>query len=345
MTTKSIHKPRWAIALGIPFFLFLCCFLITLTTKFKDHPALFSNAILIDIFVVAPFIYFLAIRKSAVSKWTVLRVFVSGLVVAGLILKSPSNIFLNLLETWIYPLLEGGLIFFVGRKFYIANKNAKKANATAPDFLTHCRVVMSEVFGNAKFGNIISSEISVMYYAFFIRRNKIIDYEQRFSSYKENGIVIVLWVILFIFLIETSGVHFLVRIWNHTLAWVLTGLSLYTCIQLFGHIRAIKARPITINKDSLEIHNGLAGDAIIQLDNIDKFVLSKKVPEGRNPIKIALLKNFENHNVVVYLKSPIRVTMIFGMQKNADAVLFYVDKSKDFQKILQSKLHEASIKF
>lgn len=345
MTPSSINKPKWSIALGIPFLIIVCCFFITFTPKFKGHPDLFSNAILIDILVVAPIIYFLAIRKSAVSKWTVLRVFVSGLVVVGLILKSQSNIFLHLLETWFYPLLEGGLIFFIVRKFYIAGNKAKEENTNAPDFLTHCRLVMSEVFGNAKFGNIISSEIAVMYYAFFIGRNKKIDYKHRFSSYKENGIAIVLWVILFIFLIETSGVHFLVRIWNHTFAWVLTGLSLYTCIQLFAHIRAIKARPIIINSDALEIHNGLAGDAIIQFGNIDKFELSKKVPEGRNSIKIALLKKFENHNIVVYLKTPIQVTKVFGIQKNADAVLFYVDKSKEFEKALNLQMDKNSLPF
>jgi hypothetical protein len=340
MTVSSINKPRWLIALGIPSLIFLCCFIITFTSKFKSHSDIFSNAILIDILVVAPLIYFLAIRKSAISKWTVLRVFVLGLVVAGLILNAQSNTFLHLLETWVYPLMEGALIIFIVRKFYIANQKAKEANIAAPDFLTHCRAVMSEVLGNQKLGNIISSEIAVMYYAFSIGKNKKLDNVNRFTSYKENGIAIVLWVILFIFLIETSGVHFLVRIWNHTFAWVLTGLSLYTCIQLFGHIRAIKARPININNDSLEIHNGLAGDAIIQFDNIEKFELSKKIPEGRKAIKIALLRNFENHNVVIYLKAPIRVTKIFGIQKNSDTILFYVDRSSDFEKALTLRMVE-----
>lgn len=173
-----------------------------------------------------------------------------------------------------------------------------------------------------------------MYYVFLGSRDKTIDNETKFTSYKENGVAILLWTILSIFLIETTGMHFLLSLWSKTIAWVLTGLSFYTCLQVFAHIKAVKARPIIINKDSLEIHNGLSGDAYIQFDNIEKFELSKKKPQDRNTIKIELLKGLENHNIVVYLKKPIQVTKIFGIKKSTDTVLFYVDKSKEFSKAL-----------
>lgn len=338
MTISKTNKPNWTIALGFPVLIFLSCFFITLTTKFKTNNELLSNAILIDILIVAPLIYFLAIRKSNISKLTVSRIFIVGLLVAGFILNAHSNNLLQIIKTWVSPIIEGAVIFFIGRKFYIANKKAKETNNNKLDFLMHCRAVMFQVTGNERFGNIVSSEIAVFYYAFIGGKDKTIDYATKFTAYKENGVAIVLWAILSIFLIETTGVHFLLSLWNKTIAWVLTGLSFYTCIQLYAHIKAIKARPIIINKDSLEIHNGLAGDAYIQFKNIEKFELSKKIPQDRDPIKIALLKRLENHNIVVYLKTPIQVTKIFGIKKNTDTVLFYVDKSKDFSNALTSRL-------
>ncbi|MEO8852966.1 MAG: hypothetical protein ABI359_04255 [Ginsengibacter sp.] len=269
---------------------------------------------------------------------TVSRVFIAGLLVAGFILSAHSNPFLHFIKTWVSPLLEVVVISFIVSKFYIASKKAKEANNKKPDFLMHCRATMLQVTGNEKLGNIVSSEIAVLYYAFMGSKDKTIDYETRFTAYKENGVTIVLWVILSVFLIETTGVHFLLRLWNNTTAWVVTALSLYTCIQLYAHIKATKARPIIINKDSLEIHNGLAGDAYISFDNIEKFELSKKIPQGRNPIKIALLKGLENHNVVVYLKTPIQVTKIFGIKRTTDTVLFFVDKSKEFSNALAAQL-------
>ena len=338
MTISTTNKPNWTIALGIPILIFLSCFFITLTTKFKTNSDLLSNAILIDILVVAPFIYFLAIRKSNVSKLTVTRVFIVGLIVAGFVLNAHSNTLLQIIKTWISPIIECVVIFFIVSKFYIANKKTKAANSNKLDFLIHCRTVMFQVTGNEKFANIVSSEIAVLYYAFLGSKDKTIDNDTKFTSYKENGVGIVLWAILSIFLIETTGMHFLLTLWSKTIAWVLTGLSFYTCIQLFAHIKAVKARPIIINKDSLEIHNGLAGDAYIRFDNIEKFELSKKIPQDRNPIKIALLKGLENHNIVVYLKTPIQVTKVFGIKKQTDTVLFYVDKSKEFSNALTLRL-------
>ncbi|MEO6454666.1 MAG: hypothetical protein ABIN97_11355 [Ginsengibacter sp.] len=197
---------------------------------------------------------------------------------------------------------------------------------------------MFQVTGNEKIGNIVSSEVAVIYYAFFSTKDKEIDYKTKFSSYKENGLPIILGAILSIFLIETTSVHFLLSLWSKTIAWVLTGLSFYTCIQLFAHIRALKARPIIINANSFEVHNGLAGDAFIQLDNIEKIEMSNKKPASRESIKISLLKGLENHNIVVYLKNPIEVTKIFGIKKQTDTVLFFVDKPKKFINIVTTLL-------
>lgn len=338
MTTTAKHNPNWLFALVTPCLIFVGCFFITLTEKFKANNELLSNAILVDLLIVAPLIYFLAIRKSNVAKLTVTRVFIVGILVAGFILKPYPNHFLTIIKNWISPLIEAAVIYYIGSKFYIANKKAKAANTNKIDFLAHCKAVMIQVIGNEKIGTILSSEISVFYYAFISCKEKTIDYKTKFTSYKENGITTVLWAILFIFLIETAGVHFLLTLWNTTVAWTITALSFYTCIQLYAHIKAVRVRPIIITDNSLEIHNGLAGDAYIQFDNIEKFELSKKVPKDRNAVKIALMKGLENHNIVVYLKTPIQVTKIFGIKKYADAVLFCVDKPNEFSKALTLRL-------
>ena len=257
----STNKPNWAIALGIPFLIFVSCLLITFSSKFKGNNELLSNGILFDLLITAPLMYFLAIRKSNVSKLTVIRVFIVGLLFAGVILRSHSNPILQIIKTWISPLIELLVIFIIGSKFYVANKKAKAANENKVDFLMHCRSVMLQVLGTKKWPILIPSEVAVMYYAFFNVKEKSADYQTKFTSYKENGLLLILGVILSIFLVETTGVHFLLTVWSKTIAWVITGLSLYTCLQLFAHMRAIKARPIVINAHSFEVHNGLAGDA------------------------------------------------------------------------------------
>ena len=333
-------KPNWILAIGLPLCIFLACFFITLSSAFKLNRELLSNAIVIDLLITAPLAYFFAIRKTSVSKITVARIFIVGLLIAPLILNAHSNTLLHLIKIWVSPLIEGTVIFIIGRKFYIANKKVRQPGTNNVDFLLYCRRVMYQVIGNEKAGNIISSEIAVLYYAFIGRKDKTVDYRSKFTSYKENGIILVLGTFLSLFLIETTGTHFLLRLWNPAAAWTLTALSFYTCIQLYAHIKAIKARPISLSVDSLGIHNGLAGDAIIKYGDIEKVELSNKIPVGREAIKIALIKGLENHNCVIYLKQPIGVTKIFGIKKTTDTVLFFVDRPKEFVAALNLKIDQ-----
>ncbi|MEP7165132.1 MAG: hypothetical protein ABI741_10570 [Ferruginibacter sp.] len=332
------NKPNWILIIGIPFIIFLTCFLITLTQGYQSNQQLLSNAVIADLLITSPLVYLFLIRKTSVSKFTAIRVFVIGVLVAGLIINTHSNSLLHFIKTWISPVIEAVIVFVIIRKFYTADKAGKQTGNTSIDFLAHCRTIMYKVTGNVRTGNIFSAEIAVFYYAFIGRRDKHIDYHSKFTSYRENSITLILYTILALFLVETIGVHFLLSIWNRTAAWIISGLSLYTCIQVFAHIKAIKARPIIITATSLEIHNGLAGDAYIDLNNIERFELTKKFPVDRNAIKISLLKTLEGHNCVVYLKQPIEVTKIFGIKKWADTVLFFVDKPKDFSVALHSKL-------
>jgi uncharacterized membrane protein len=112
------------IALGLLFMIFLSCLLITFTSKFTASNLLLSNAFLGDLLITAPLIYFLAIRKSNVSKLTVFRVFVAGLLMAGLVMPLHSNPLLQFIKTWISPVIEALVIFIICKKFYAANKKA-----------------------------------------------------------------------------------------------------------------------------------------------------------------------------------------------------------------------------
>jgi hypothetical protein len=100
----------------------------------------------------------------------------------------------------------------------------------------------------------------------------------------------------------------------------------------------VKARPVIFNNGYLEVRNGLAGDASIRFQNIEKFELTKKMPTDKKAVKLSLLKTLEAHNCIIYLKQPIEVTKIFGIRKNTRTVLFSVDNPKNFSAFLGLKL-------
>lgn len=340
MNKAITNRLAWRLALITALSIFLACFIITQFPKFALNTELLSNAILIDLTVTAPLAWFVIIRKSSIPKLTVVRVFVAGLLIAGWLLKGQPNTLLQTIKIWILPLIEGMVIILIGRKFYSAHKKVRQSGINNADFLTWCRSVFCQVIGNENAGNIIASEIGVLYYAFIGKKDKNIDYKSKFTSYKENGIVLVLGTFLSLFLIETIGMHFVLRLWSRTAAWVLTGLSFYTCLQLYAHIIAIKARVLNLSNDSLKIYNGLAADVFIKYGNIEKFELSNKIPVKREAIKIALIKGLENHNCVIYLRQPVPVTKIFGIKKWTNTVLFFVDRPNDFAIALNLKIEQ-----
>ena len=195
MTISTTNKPNWNIALGLPFLIFLSCFLITFSKKFNPSNELLSNGILADLLITAPLVYFLAIRKSNVSKLTTTSVFIVGLLFAGFILRTHTNPHLEIIKTWVLPIIEVFILLSIFKKFYIISKNAKEKNNKV-DFLIHCRSIMLQITRNEKVANVVSSEVAVIYYAFFSTNDKSIDYKTKFTTYKENDLTVVLSGIL-----------------------------------------------------------------------------------------------------------------------------------------------------
>jgi len=321
----------------LPILIFLTCILITFTQKFLLHSNTFATAITLDLTITAPFAYYLAIRKSQISRSTVLRVFIAGVFLAGILLPNNSHSLLKVIKTWISPIIEISVIILLVKRFYSTTKRLKATNAPAPDFLIHCRVMMTSICGSEKIGSVLASEFAVFYYIFVnnkkpVPRNSIV-----FTYHKENGILLIIPVFISLFIIETIGLHTLFLQWNRTAAWILTGLSLYSCLQLFAHMRAIKARPILLLENSIHLRNGLlGGDALIDIKNIHKVEIIKKSSQAANAVKLSLFKALENQNIQLQLIHPIKVNKAFGITRKTNIILFKVDDAKEFKSRLEA---------
>lgn len=79
------------LAFFLPILLLLFVVGLTQTQIFQTAPQAFSNAILLDLLVTIPLVYFLIIRNRAVPRITVLSTFVLGIVVASFIIPVESK--------------------------------------------------------------------------------------------------------------------------------------------------------------------------------------------------------------------------------------------------------------
>ena len=333
---STLTRQRLALAVSLPITIFTVCGLMTLSAVFKKNPNQLTIGLLADMLLTAPLAYYLIIRNTTLSKLTVLRVFTLGLFIATIVLGNTHTPILIFVKTWIAPLIELALIGWMIWKFRRAYQLSKTTQQAAPDFLMHCRTLLQVVFGNETIGNVVASEVSVFYYL-FTNAQKNTDSSNYFTSHKSNNILLLLYTFLFMFLVEAAIMHLLFQLWNNTAAWVLTGLSIYSCLQLLAHIKAIKARPTIVTHTEIILRNGLlGGDAIVPIDIIERIEFSTKDITDSNTISMALIKSLENHNVVIYLKEPIIVHKAFGIKKIAKVISVNIDEPNRFIEVIEN---------
>jgi hypothetical protein len=318
MTVSS--RPNWTLALGLPLLVMAACTMIVFSPLFLQHEQRLSTAITLDLTLTAPILYFLAIRKSHVPKATVIRVFLLGLLTAGLLLGNRSPL-LHGIKTWISPVIESLVIFILALKFHKARKNVHDL-----DFLSRSRSIVANLTGSKRAGDIMGSEFAVFYYAFAPAR-KLPD--NAFTYSRSSGAIPVLGIFLLCMLAEGIGLHFLIAHWHPTAAWIFTGLSAYTMLQVFAHMRATHARPIQIVGDLLYLRNGLAADTCIRMADIEEIALTTRTNTKEKALKLALLGALENHTMRIKLRQPVTVIRMFGIRREASVLLFAVDRPKE----------------
>src|SRR4051812_38320037 len=96
MTT--LPRPNWPLALGLPLLVMTACSILVCTPLFLHHDQRLSTAIVLDLTLTAPLLYFLAIRKTSISNATTIRIFLLGVLLAGLLLGK-QNLFLHVIKT------------------------------------------------------------------------------------------------------------------------------------------------------------------------------------------------------------------------------------------------------
>jgi hypothetical protein len=311
--------------MGLPLLVTAICAVIVYSPFFAAHSTRLSTAVTLDLTVTAPLLYFLAIRKTAVRKRTVIRVFVGGVLVAGLLLGGRSSL-LHGIKTWISPVIE---VMVVGSVIWKI-RGSRRVGVGESDVLTQLRRVMASVLGSERLGDLLGSELAVFYYSLRGGTSK-----DGFSYVRASGAAPILGIFLMAMLAEGIGFHFLIARWNVTTAWILTGLSAYTMLQLYAHLRAMKARPIQVKGGVLYLRNGMAADACVCLDNIEEITLTTRAVKGDGVFKLALFGALEGHTVCIRLRQPVTVVRMFGIRRQASVLLFAVDEPATLQKAIK----------
>ena len=335
--TKATFFNSPFIVFGIPFLFIACCIFLVQTPVFAANQSTLSLAITIDLLLSIPAIYYFLIRKKKIPKTTVVPVFILGLVVASFIIPKENQYLLQLAKTWLLPLVELGILSYVAFKVYKTVRLFKREKKNSIDFFTTAKKVSNEI-APGRIASLLATEIAVIYYSFFDWKKQKLK-ENEFSYHKNTGSSTLLIGIILIIVIETVVIHMLLAKWNITIAWVLTGLSIYTIFQIIALIKSIPKRPIQIDGDKLYLKYGILNETDITIEDIESIIFTTKEIESDKEIKkLSPIAHIEGHNILIKLNKENILNGFYGFNKKYKTIAFFVDDKEAFKNKIDSLL-------
>ena len=304
---------------------------------FSQHPSLLSVGVTIDLVLSVPLVYFLLIRHRNIPNLTTVPVFVVGIVVASLVLPPSNQELLGMVKTWILPLVEIGVVLFIVSKGRAVVKRLKTEAGKYPDVFSTLREVAGEILPE-RLAYAMATEMGVFYYGFLSWKSIELG-PNEFTYHRKSGTIAMLAILLVMILVEMTAIHFLLSQWSYVAAWILTGLSVYTGVQVYGMARSLTRRPYVIEKHYLLLRYGIMGEAIIELSNIASFeVSSKAIDANEDALSLSPLAALEKHNVILHLKDEGTVRGLYGSKRQYSTIAFFVDDKMRFEGALSNQI-------
>ncbi len=331
---KTINIPRHLFIVGIPLLIMGLMVFIAKSSIFRMNPDNLAIGITFDLILTTPFVYFLFIRKTNIPKTTFVLIMVLGIAASSIILPSENQHYLNLFRSWVLPIIELSILTFVVYNIRKAIKNHKQNKELTFDFFTSLKNICYEILPK-KIAVPFATEIAVFYYGFFYWKKRVLK-ENEFSYHKNSGTIVSLFAFIFIIGIETFVFHILLIKWNSVAAWIFTFLSVYTAIQLFGFLKSMIKRPISIENNKLNLYYGIMGEVIIDINEISSIEISSKDIEFNKEIR-----NFsflDSHNIIIKLKKENTFSGVYGIKRKFNSLALYVDNAVEFKRQLENAL-------
>ena len=336
---KPLNLKKSSIAFGVPILFIGLIIVIAKSSIFETHANNLAAAITFDLLITIPVIYYLLIRKMTILKTSVLFFLIIGLLICSTILPPENHYYLNIFKTWIFPLIELSIISYIIYKLKKVSKSYRLNKKESIDFYSTLKTTCYDILPK-KLVMPFVTEIAVFYYGFIHWKKRELK-QNEFSYHKESGTITLLIAIIFIVGIETVVIHIMLSKWSNISAWIFTLLSIYSAIQLFGFLKSMPKRPITIENDKLFLRYGIMAETTIDLINIDRVEISSKdIEVNKETRKLSFLGEIESHNIIVHLKKENTLSGLYGIKRTYKNLVLHVDNKIEFAHQLTNVLKQ-----
>ena len=334
---RTISIQKNLILFGIPLLVIGLMTLLAKSSIFKSNPEMLASGITFDLLLTVPVVFFLLVRKTNIPKTTVVLILILGIIVATTILPSENQYYLNLFKTWVLPVVELTILSFAVYNARKAIQLYKKNREKTFDFFTTLKITCYSIFPKIAVMPIVT-EIAVFYYGFIYWKKRDLR-QNEFSYHRDSGTIALLSGVIFIVVIETIVFHIILSKWSNLAAWIFTFLSIYTAVQIFGFLRSMLKRPISIEKNKLYLRYGIMNESTIDLREIDSVEISSKSIESNEKTRtLSIFGDLENHNVVIRLNKENTMNGLYGIKRKYKVLALYVDDKVQFKNQMENSL-------
>lgn len=129
--------------------------------------------------------------------------------------------------------------------------------------------------------------------------------------------------------------------WSLVAAWILTGLSIYTALQVFGSARSLSKRPIAIDNEILTLRYGILSETKIPLSEVLTIEKTKQEFEkGDLRRTLSPIGEMEGVNLIITTRNEHTILGLYGFKKKFNTLGLHLDEPDRFHKEIESVITE-----
>lgn len=260
--------------------------------------------------------YLLVVRGRGWPALTTAPVFLASTGIAGLVLPEGRQGALEAFH-WLAIPVE---LLLLGTIAVRARRARTSFRRSAGDLYDRIRVAARSV-APGRAADAMAYEVAILVHAFARRLSPVEPGpgERAITSHRTAAYGTVVLGLGIVVAVEAVAVHFLLRMWSPTAAWVLTGLSIYSVVWLVGDWRAIRARPSVVGRGLLRLRLGIRWEVDVPRAAIES-VEPGLVEDADLKLTLPAAKG-----VTLRLHEPVEAIGPYGIRRRARSIALALD--------------------
>lgn len=350
--TYSLTKPKWGLFSILVLLIAGSNAAIYRFPFMQPVPVGAALGSLLDFLIVIPLLTYLFILRKRYSLSYLVPVILAGYVFARFLIPAQQMETFSFIP-WMLFACEALvllaeifiLVLFIKKLPRIL---AQYKMTDLPFFIPKAKAAFEKHVPSNRLMDILFTEISLFYYAFFTWRKKAPERTGvYFTAHHKTSVAALNIMLIHAIVLETAGFHFLLHSFSPVLSWILLILNGYGVLFILADLQAIRLTPYRLTDTSLYLQAGISKRVTIPLHLINE-IKDNDFPEKSTKIQERTVLDLslpefikEKPAIQIVLKEAVTVDYMYGFKKNADVIHLNADEARQFMSDVSAKINRA----